>query len=165
VAPDPDYWPRIFEKIGRIQWEGFSKEELASIKAPVLIIVGDHDFVRPEHSVEGFKLVPNAELAVIPDASHFFVLFSEHERVIPVVKHFRKNLRSESRWQRPQPAITLEKADKTTREKSAVVACSSKNVAVAQPWHSPPITAGFIQEQAGDRKKAWHRIASLTRGH
>jgi pimeloyl-ACP methyl ester carboxylesterase len=87
VAPDPDYWPKMFDKVGSIQWEGFSKEELASIKAPLLIIVGDHDFVRPERSVEGFKLIPNAELAVIPDASHF-VLFSEQERVIPVVKHF-----------------------------------------------------------------------------
>jgi pimeloyl-ACP methyl ester carboxylesterase len=60
---------------------------LASIKAPLLIIVGDHDFVRAEHAVESFELIPNAELAVIPDASHF-VLFSERKRVIPVVKHF-----------------------------------------------------------------------------
>jgi len=87
VAPDPDYWPKIFDKVGSIQWGGFSKEELASIKAPILIVLGDHDFVRLEHAVETFKLIPNAELAVIPDASHF-VLFSEQERVIPVVKHF-----------------------------------------------------------------------------
>jgi pimeloyl-ACP methyl ester carboxylesterase len=87
VAPDPDYWPRIFEKIEDIQWRGFSKEELASIKAPILIIVGDHDFVRVEHAVGTFKLIPNGELAVIPDAGHF-VLYSEQERVIPIVKHF-----------------------------------------------------------------------------
>jgi pimeloyl-ACP methyl ester carboxylesterase len=87
VAPDPDYWPKIYEKVDGIRWEGCSKEELASIKAPLLIIVGDHDLVRPEHSVESFRLVPNAELAVISDASHF-ILFSEQERVIPVVKHF-----------------------------------------------------------------------------
>jgi len=31
--------------------------------------------------------MPNGELAVIPDAGHF-TLFSEPERVIPVVKHF-----------------------------------------------------------------------------
>jgi pimeloyl-ACP methyl ester carboxylesterase len=87
VAPDPDYWPKIFDKVGNIQWEGFSKGELASIKAPILIAVGDHDFVRLEHAVETYKLIPNAELAVIPDASHF-VLFSEQERVIAAVKHF-----------------------------------------------------------------------------
>jgi len=87
VAPDPSYWPKIYDKVGSIQWGGFSKEELASIKAPILIIVGDHDFVRIEHAVETFKVIPNAELAVIPSASHF-VLYSEQERVIPVVKHF-----------------------------------------------------------------------------
>ena len=87
VAPAPNYWPKIFEKVGSIQWGGFSKEELASIKAPILIVNGDHDFVRVEHAVESVKLIPNAELAVIPDASHF-VLYSEQERVIPIVKHF-----------------------------------------------------------------------------
>ena len=87
VAPDPDYWPRIFDKLGSIHWEGFSNEELASIKAPMLILLGDYDFVRLEHAVETVKLIPNAELAVIPSASHF-VLFSEPERVIPIVQHF-----------------------------------------------------------------------------
>ncbi len=87
VAPDPEYWPKIFDKIGSIQWEGFSREELASIKVPILILVGDHDFVRVEHAVESFRLIPSAELAVIPNAGHF-ALFSEPERVIPIVKQF-----------------------------------------------------------------------------
>jgi pimeloyl-ACP methyl ester carboxylesterase len=87
VAPDPSYWPRIYDKVGSIQWRGFSSEQLASIKAPMLIIQGDHDFVRLEHSVETVRLIPRAELAVIPSASHF-ALSSEPERVIPIVKHF-----------------------------------------------------------------------------
>jgi pimeloyl-ACP methyl ester carboxylesterase len=87
VAPDPKYWPKIFDKLGRLQWKGFSNEELASIQAPMLISLGDRDFVRLEHSVESFNLISNAELAVIPDASHF-TLSSEPKKVIPVVKHF-----------------------------------------------------------------------------
>ncbi len=87
VAPDPDYWPTIYGKVCGIRWNGFSKDELASIRAPLLIIQGDHDFVRLEHSVETLKLIPHAELAVIPDASHF-ALSSEPERVIPIVRHF-----------------------------------------------------------------------------
>jgi pimeloyl-ACP methyl ester carboxylesterase len=87
VAPDPDYWPRIWEKVASLVWEGFSNEELASIKAPVLIAVGDRDFVRLEHAVDTLRLIPNAELAVMPDAGHF-ALMSEHERVIPIIKHF-----------------------------------------------------------------------------
>jgi pimeloyl-ACP methyl ester carboxylesterase len=87
VAPDPDYWPRIWDKVFNNSWGGFSSEELASIQAPVLIALGDHDFVRLDHALETFKLIPNAELAVIPDAGHF-VLFSEPEKVIPVVERF-----------------------------------------------------------------------------
>lgn len=87
VAPDPEYWPKIYGKLGAINWTGFSKEDLASIKSPVLVVVGDRDFVRLEHAVESSHLIPGAELAVIPDASHF-VLSSEPERVISVVKHF-----------------------------------------------------------------------------
>ncbi len=87
VAPDPSYWPRIYEKVGSIQWKGFSNEELASVTVPFLILQGDHDFVRLEHSVETVKQIPHAELAVIPDASHF-ALSSEQERVIPIIKHF-----------------------------------------------------------------------------
>jgi pimeloyl-ACP methyl ester carboxylesterase len=87
VAPDPDYWPKIWEKFAHLQWAGFPSEQLASIQAPVLIVIGDHDFIRLEHAVDSFKLIPNAELAVIPDAGHF-VLNSEPERVIPIVKHF-----------------------------------------------------------------------------
>ncbi len=68
-APDPSYWPRVYDKVGSIQWRGFSKEELAAIKTPMLM------------------LIPHAELAVIPSASHF-ALSSEQERVIPIVKHF-----------------------------------------------------------------------------
>jgi hypothetical protein len=51
VAPDPNYWSKLFDKLASIQWEGFSNEELASIKAPILILLGDYDFVRLEHAV------------------------------------------------------------------------------------------------------------------
>jgi pimeloyl-ACP methyl ester carboxylesterase len=87
VAPDPDYWPSIWGKVASIEWEGFSDEELASIKAPVLIMVGDRDFVRIEHAVETLRRIPIAEVAVIPDAGHF-ALLSEPERITSIVKHF-----------------------------------------------------------------------------
>jgi pimeloyl-ACP methyl ester carboxylesterase len=87
VAPNPDYWPKLWDKVASVQWEGFSNEQLASIKVPVLIALGDRDFVRVEHALAAFKLIPNAELAVIPDAGHF-ILYSEPARVIPVVSHF-----------------------------------------------------------------------------
>ena len=87
VAPDPQAWPRIWQKVVSLEWQGFSPEALASIAAPVLIILGDRDFVRVEHAIETMKLIPHAELAVVPDAGHF-ALSSEHEKVIPIVQHF-----------------------------------------------------------------------------
>ncbi len=87
VAPDPDYWPRIWDKVAHLDWRGFSREELASITAPVLIILGDRDFVRVEHAVDTVKLIPKAELAVVPESGHF-ALYSEHEKVIPIIQHF-----------------------------------------------------------------------------
>jgi pimeloyl-ACP methyl ester carboxylesterase len=87
VSSDPEYWSTLWNKAAQIQWNGLSDKELAALKSPVLIVVGDRDFVRVEHAVEAFRKIPNSELAVIPDAGHF-ALFSEPERVIPVVKHF-----------------------------------------------------------------------------
>lgn len=87
VAPDPGYWPKFWSRVVTMQWGGFPKEALGSIKAPVLIALGDHDFVRLEHAIETFRLIPGAELAVIPNAGHF-ALFSEPERVISVIADF-----------------------------------------------------------------------------
>jgi len=40
--------------------------DIRSIQAPTLIIIGDHDVVRPEHAVEMYRLLPRAELAILP---------------------------------------------------------------------------------------------------
>jgi len=87
VAPDPDHWPTFWDKVCSIRWEGFPEDQLASLAAPVLIALGDRDFVRLEHALETFRRIPDAELAVIPNAGHF-ALFSEPEKVIPVIEDF-----------------------------------------------------------------------------
>lgn len=87
TAPHPECWPTFWQKRADIRWDGFSHDELRSIRARVLIALGDQDFVRIEHAVEAFRLIPNAELSIIPDAGHF-ALSSEQERVLPVVEHF-----------------------------------------------------------------------------
>jgi pimeloyl-ACP methyl ester carboxylesterase len=88
VAPDPTHWPMLFAKTQRMEWQGFSPDELKSIKAPILIATGDHDYgLSVEHSVEMFRLIPNAQLAVIPDAGHF-VLSVDPEKLLPIVAAF-----------------------------------------------------------------------------
>ncbi|MBM4385406.1 MAG: alpha/beta hydrolase [Deltaproteobacteria bacterium] len=44
---------------------------LAAIAAPTLVIAGDHDLIRDEHTVEIFQHLPNAQLAILPNATHF----------------------------------------------------------------------------------------------
>ncbi len=68
-------------------WQGFSTDELKAITVPVLFASGDHDFAPVEHSLEMSRLIPNAQLAIIPAASHF-VLSADPERLLPVVATF-----------------------------------------------------------------------------
>ena len=43
---------------------------LAAITAPTLVISGDQDLIRLEHTVAMFNALPNAELAVFPNSTH-----------------------------------------------------------------------------------------------
>jgi pimeloyl-ACP methyl ester carboxylesterase len=89
VAPDPKQWPTLFDRatMSLIAWKGFSPDELKAIKAPVLIVCGDHDLIPVERCAEWSRMIPSAQLAVIPDASHF-MLFSEPEKLLPTVAAF-----------------------------------------------------------------------------
>ena len=64
------------------QLKDFSEETIRGIKAPVLLMIGDSDLIRPEHAVEMFRLLgggvfgdtpaglPNSQLAILPGTSH-----------------------------------------------------------------------------------------------
>jgi len=73
LSPDgPDHWPIVLGRLQRM-WPvepNFTREEMQSIKAPTLIIIGDDDIVTPEHAVEMFRTIPNAQLCVVPHAGH-----------------------------------------------------------------------------------------------
>jgi pimeloyl-ACP methyl ester carboxylesterase len=45
-------------------------EELGAIEAPTLIMVGDHDVIRPEHAVEIYQHLPNGALKILRNATH-----------------------------------------------------------------------------------------------
>jgi pimeloyl-ACP methyl ester carboxylesterase len=89
VAPDPKQWPTLYDKATKslFAWKGFSPDQLKAIKAPVLIACGDHDLIPVERFAEWSRMIPNAQLAVIPDSSHF-ALFSEPEKLLPTVATF-----------------------------------------------------------------------------
>jgi pimeloyl-ACP methyl ester carboxylesterase len=84
VAPNPEDFPRLVEKLKRLDMTPFAwpAEDIRGIKAPTLIVIGDSDAIRLEHAVEMFRLLgggamgdlaglPNSRLAVLPGTAHF----------------------------------------------------------------------------------------------
>lgn len=76
VSPDgPDHFPTIFEKTKKL-WltePNLSTNDLAKISAPTLVMAADRDAVRLEHTLELFRSVKNAQLCIIPGASHLLL--------------------------------------------------------------------------------------------
>jgi pimeloyl-ACP methyl ester carboxylesterase len=62
----------VFEKWLSLWQEGpgLAVSDLAKISAPMLVMQGDHDGVRVEHSAEIARTVPDAQLAVLPGTSY-----------------------------------------------------------------------------------------------
>jgi pimeloyl-ACP methyl ester carboxylesterase len=62
-------------------------EDVKSIKASALIMIGDHEGIRPEHAVEMFRMIPGARLAIFPGADHF-LLFTHPDQVLGTLLPF-----------------------------------------------------------------------------
>ena len=76
-SPDgADHWPVVFAKFVTMATTEphIDVADLRRVSAPTLIVVGDDDIVTLEHTVDLYRAVPNAELAVVPGTSHAVVL-------------------------------------------------------------------------------------------
>ncbi len=51
-----------------------TKEQLGQIEAPVLVVAGDHDLIKAEHTLSLFQSLPHARLLIVPGASHMVVV-------------------------------------------------------------------------------------------
>ena len=56
-----------------IGFKDWGDEELRSIQAPSLIICGDRDVITSEHTVQMSKMIPNAELMIVPGTHGSFI--------------------------------------------------------------------------------------------
>ncbi len=69
----PDDWKRLLTQI-KPMWMtplNYSPDDFAGVVAPTLVLLGDRDgIITLEEAVEMYRLLPNAELAVIPGADH-----------------------------------------------------------------------------------------------
>ena len=87
VAPDPGGWRVLVAKTGELDrtFAGWTDEEVQAVTTPMLLIIGDSDIVRPEHTMTMFRLLgggvigdlaglPASQLAVLPGTSHVGLL-------------------------------------------------------------------------------------------
>ncbi len=83
IAPNPQDFPQLFAKQQQLDGEtqDWPVEVIRAIKTPTLLIIGDADIIRPEHTVELFRLLgggvigdlvglPRSQLAVLPGTTH-----------------------------------------------------------------------------------------------
>jgi pimeloyl-ACP methyl ester carboxylesterase len=75
-APDPAAFDRVLAKLNKMlaEWKGWTQAQLRAVRAPVLLVIGDNDFVRIEHAAEMARLIPGAQLAVLPGTTHMSIL-------------------------------------------------------------------------------------------
>jgi pimeloyl-ACP methyl ester carboxylesterase len=100
-APDPDNWPVLIDKLKQLDAQEFAwpDEEIRSIAAPTLLVMGDSDAMRPEHMVELFRLLgggvpgdltglPKSQLAVLPGATHVSLVTDQADLLLAVTTAF-----------------------------------------------------------------------------
>jgi pimeloyl-ACP methyl ester carboxylesterase len=47
-------------------FKDWNDEDLKSIKAPALVVIGNQDIIRPEHAVAMYRLLPHGHIAILP---------------------------------------------------------------------------------------------------
>jgi len=91
VAPRPEDWPVLADKLGQLLKQNYDwSNDVAKMKTPTLIAIGDADSIRTAHAVEIFELLgggkvdagwdgsgmPNSRLAILPATTHYDIVFS-----------------------------------------------------------------------------------------
>ena len=75
-APNPDAFEEILGKLNVMlaEWAGWPKQKIAALSAPVLLVIGDNDFVRIDRAADAAQLIPDAQLAVLPGTTHMSII-------------------------------------------------------------------------------------------
>jgi pimeloyl-ACP methyl ester carboxylesterase len=86
VAPRPEDWPRLLDKVGNMLSQDYDfSEGVSKLTIPVLIVFGDADSIPVSHMAEFYSLLggsqkdagwdhaymPKSQLAVLPGTSHY----------------------------------------------------------------------------------------------
>ncbi len=98
VAPDPSGLQVMHDSDAKrmVNFNDISDEQIKSIKAPALIIIGDKDIITPEHAIELHRQIANSELAIIPGGHGEYIGeittikpdTKENEFIVPMIEKF-----------------------------------------------------------------------------
>jgi len=107
VAADINGLQRMHDRDAKrmVNFKDIPNEQIESIKAPTLIIIGDKDVITPEHALELHRQIQNSELAIIPGGHGEYIGeittltpdFKESDLVVPMIEKFleKKNDKKE----------------------------------------------------------------------
>src|SRR5262249_26872180 len=91
LAPRPQDWPVLVTKLGDLLRQDYDwSAEVAALRAPTMLVVGDADGVRTAHTVEFYELLGGgkadagfdgsgmsvARLAILPGLTHYTIFSS-----------------------------------------------------------------------------------------
>ena len=86
VAPHPADFPKLLDRMGELMRKPYNwREDVKTLKMPVMLVFGDSDMFRPEHIVEFYQLLGGGlkdagwmrehmsqnRLAILPDLTHY----------------------------------------------------------------------------------------------
>jgi pimeloyl-ACP methyl ester carboxylesterase len=89
LSPHPDHFNDFLAMLSRSMADtlGWSDEQLATITAPTLLVLGDRDFTTVEHGALMLQLIPGSQLAVLPDTTHMQVT-RRADLLLPILARF-----------------------------------------------------------------------------
>ena len=98
VAADPNGIQVMHDRDAKrmVNFKDIPDEQIKSIKAPTLIIIGDKDMITPEHAIELQRQISHSELAIIPGGHGDYMGeittikpgFKTSDLVVPMIEKF-----------------------------------------------------------------------------
>ena len=90
LSPHPERFDEFMVRLSGFQeafFTGWTDEQLAGIRCPVLLVQGDRDFTTVEHGALMQRLIPGSRLAVLPGTTHMSVT-RQPDVLLPLLRRF-----------------------------------------------------------------------------
>lgn len=75
LSPHPEHFDEFLARLSasNADLQGWTDEQLAGIRSPMLLVLGDRDFTTNEHAALMLQLIPGSQLAILPNTTHMQV--------------------------------------------------------------------------------------------